>query len=118
MRREVINALAALSDRQYQKRVWIDHILPQDNYYDDLTLNIHILYDDCAVLPEPETRIGTVLVDGDEIGRLIDLERVLGPMIAGLGEAPDVEYMADPRWSAVLAHAGSALSAMVLAGEL
>jgi hypothetical protein len=34
---QVMLAVAALSDREYQDRVWIRHELPHENYYDSLT---------------------------------------------------------------------------------
>jgi hypothetical protein len=111
-----MQAVAALADPEYQRRVWIDRILPEENYYDELTLNVHILYDDSTALPEPRTAIGDILVDGDEIPRLATLGRILGPMIEELGDAPDIEYLDDNRWPSLVRAAESALAAMVLAG--
>jgi hypothetical protein len=74
MRREVINALIALADPEYQQRVWIDGNYPRDNFYDDLSLNINILYD--TVLPDPTPRIGAVLLDENEVDQLTRLEKV------------------------------------------
>lgn len=118
MRREVIDTMAALSDLQYQKRVWIDHVLPTENYYDDLTLRVHILYDDTMVLPDPSSAIGDVLVSGDEADRLATLGQVLGPIIDELGESDDIRYISHPQWPKATRYAGLALSAMVLAGGL
>ena len=46
------------------------------NYFDDLTLNIHILYDDCMVLPQPESAVPEVL-HHKEVTVFEDLERAL-----------------------------------------
>lgn len=118
MRREVIDSMAALSDLEYQKRVWIDHVLPTENYYDDLTLRVHVLYDDTMVLPDPSSAIGDVLVSGDEVDRIAKLGQVLGPIIDELGESGDIRYIGHPEWPKVARYAGLALSAMVLAGGL
>ena len=116
MRREVMRALAAFSDPEYQERVWVQRNYPDPNFYDDLTQNVHVLYDDCQVLPDPVSRLRWVLLDGDELKRLRALDGVLGPMIDELGEAPDATYLQDSRWPSVMSTASRALSAMVLAG--
>ncbi|MEU6831521.1 hypothetical protein ABZ894_22975 [Nocardia beijingensis] len=118
LRRYVINAVAALSDLQYQQRVWIERNNPRENYYDDLDTNIHTLYDDYRILPEPESALDDILVDGDEVERLRTLGRVLGPIIDELGDAPDTQYLSHPNWPAVIRAAGTSLSALVLAGGL
>lgn len=112
MRKSVIEALESFADPDYQRRVWINHEFPQENFYDDLDVNVSILYDDCVVVPDPRSRIGTVLVDGPEVGRLIELDQVLGPMIRRLGNAPDAIYLGDSEWPLVVAAARAALAAM------
>lgn len=110
MRQEVAGALAALADPDYQQRVWVNRIYPRENFYDDLTLNVNILYD--MVLPDPKSRIGTVLVNEDEADQLTRLEEVLGPLVAELRDEPDDRYLSDPRWKEVVVAARSALSCM------
>ncbi|WP_194813403.1 hypothetical protein [Nocardia sp. XZ_19_385] len=112
MRKSVIEALESFADLDYQKRVWIDREFPQENFYDDLDVNVSILYDDCVVVPDPRGRIGTVLIDGPEVDRLIELDQVLGPMISRLGNAPDATYLGDSEWPLVVAAAQAALAAM------
>lgn len=118
MRREVMTALACLADTDYQVDAWLEKNFPSASYYDDLTMNIHTLYDDSQVLPSPESRIGTVLVAGAEVARLGELDVVLGALIADHGEAPDVAYIEDPRWPVVVTRAAGCLAAMVRAGGL
>ena len=84
--------------------------------YEDLTLNIHILYDDTQVLPDPTTRIGTVLFDGDEVVALASLEAPFGRVLDRLGEAPDAEYLVSKEWPEIVQLAGVALAAMVRRG--
>ncbi|MEU6565273.1 SCO4402 family protein [Nocardia nova] len=115
-RRSVLNSVAALADREYQQQVWVGRTYPHSGYFDDLDMNIHILYDDYSVLPNPAGATGDILVEGAEINRLKVLGAVLDAVIADLGDARDSEYLAHPRWSEVVSAAGAALSAMVLSG--
>jgi hypothetical protein len=110
MRREVTNALAVLADPEYQQRVWIDRNYPEEGFYDDLTLNINILYD--MVLPDPKRRQGAVLLNENEVEQLTRLENVLGPLTAELRDALDSRYLSDPRWEQVVRVAGSVLVSM------
>src|SRR5215217_473947 len=114
MRREVLRALAALSDGDYQMLAWVSGQHRGIGAHDDLTQNVHILYDDCQVLPMPESRLGPILLPGDEVDRLRALDRILGRLIDDLGDAPDTAYLADPRWAEVISAAGRALASMVL----
>ncbi|WP_219106468.1 hypothetical protein [Austwickia sp. TVS 96-490-7B] len=74
-------------------------------------MNIHILYDDCAVLPDPGPCVGTI-IHAEEAPALSELALALGPMLDELGDAADVVFTSDPRWSAVVRAAGAALTAM------
>lgn len=112
MRVQVLSAVGALADRQYQQRVWIDRIYPHDNYYDDLDLNINILYDDTTVLPDPETALGTILLDSVEVDALRSLAEQLDPIIDELGDLPDSRYLSHPKWHGVVSAARSALEVM------
>ncbi|MEV6389789.1 SCO4402 family protein [Nocardia xishanensis] len=112
MREAVVRALKSLADPQYQQRIWLERRFPHAGFYDDLDTNISTLYDDCVVIPEPRTRIGTVLVDGPEIERLIELDRELDPIIRRLGDASDAVYLANPAWPGVVGAARAALAAM------
>lgn len=110
MRQQVATALAALADPDYQQRVWIERTYPQHDFYDDLTLNVNILYD--MVLPNARSRIGAVLLTENEVDKLTILEKVLGPLVKELRDAPDNQYLADPRWQDVVLAARAALSSM------
>lgn len=109
MRLEVVAALESLSDPLRQERWgWVEEGV---DYFDDLTLNVHILYDDCMVLPEPESAVPDIL-HLEEISAFIDLENALGLMIRELGERPDEAYTGDARWPGVMAAASRALAVM------
>lgn len=111
MRQQVIAALESLADPEHQRTQW-GVVEPGVSYYDDLTLNVHILYDDCVVLPDPTSRVGTMLFE-DEVPALRDLDGVFGPLLDELGDAPDEVYLADPRWPAVVRAARRALDVML-----
>lgn len=110
MRAEVIGALRALSDPEYQHAAWgkYESGVP---YYDDLDMNVHILYDDTQVLPDPEVAVPSLLYES-EVSALQAVDAVLGQMIQELGDRPDAEYLTDPRWPAVVRAAGQALTVM------
>lgn len=107
MRLQVIAAVRSLSDRQHQQARW-GQVEEGVNYHDDLTINVHTLYDDCMVLPEPQLAAPDVLHD-EEVSAFLELERALGTMIQDLGDEPDDVYTSDPRWPAVVDAAGRAL---------
>jgi hypothetical protein len=110
MRAEVVEALRALSDRDYQSATW-GRYEPGVDYYDDLDMNVHILYDDTQVLPDPESAVSS-LIHPSEVPALQALEAALGPMIQDLGDVPDEVYTSDPRWAAVVEAASDALVVM------
>ena len=110
MRAEVVSALRSLSDLEHQKVRWG---LVEDgvNYFDDLSLVVHILYDDAAVLPDPSASVGSILYEG-EVGAILDVEKALSPLLDELGDVVDSIYVSDSRWPAVLTAAANALEMM------
>lgn len=110
MRSEVIGAVHALADRDYQRRVWVEQEYPNAGYFDDLTLNVNILYDDTKVLEDPSSTIGTCLRTTDEAEAMRLLAEALDAVFEEKGmDLSDAEYIADPRWDAVVEAAGAAL---------
>ncbi len=109
MRLEVRDALAAMSDRQHQEKVW-GRLDLERTYYDDLTLNVNILYD-CLVFPDPSNAVGAVIT-AEEVGTLTKLWDAFRPVIEDLSDRPDADYLRDPRWSEVIRTARDALAAM------
>jgi len=110
MRLEVVAALRSLSDPQRQKK-W-GKVEDGVNYYDDLTLNVNILYDDCQVLPDPSLSIGSILYPS-EVKVLRAVHEALNPLLNNLGDKPDSDYLADPQWPAVMVAAKEALQTMI-----
>jgi hypothetical protein len=115
MRRDVMFALAALADREYQESVWLGR-RPRPGYADDLGAAVNVLYDDCQVLPNPTDRLGSVLVDGDELERLRHVDTALDVLLADHRGDDDQAFLDDPRWGNVVDAAGRALAAMVISG--
>ena len=115
MRAEVIDALRALSDVDYQRRVWIDHERPEVNGYDNLDFQVHILFDDIDVCVDPDRWVGLVL-NTTEVEPLRRLGELFGGLINDLGNVPDEVYLAEPRWATVVELARAASQAMTEGG--
>ncbi|GAB3851837.1 hypothetical protein GCM10028801_01980 [Nocardioides maradonensis] len=110
MRLQVVEAVRALSDLHHQRTRW-GRYEEGVNYYDDLALNVHILYDDCMVLPAPQGAVPGVL-HAQEVQIFRELDRALGPMLDELRGEPDDVYVSDPRWPLVVETAARALVIM------
>ncbi len=108
MRDEVLFALELLGDADRQRRFWLSPEAGRS--YPDLDWVIRGLFD-TVVLPDPVLQVGVCVYD-DEVGLLVDLNRVLEPLIEQLDDVPDAEYVAHPTWSEVVRLAG--LAAAVL----
>ncbi|TWF93477.1 SCO4402 family protein [Saccharopolyspora dendranthemae] len=112
MRAEVIDAVTSLADPDYQQKVWIRREYPQPGFYDDLTTNINILFDDICVLPDPQTRVGIVL-HPNEVDVMKALSDVLEPLVDELGDASDAQYLNHPQWARVVAAARHARQTLI-----
>lgn len=110
MRLQIIDAVRALSDPHHQRTRW-GRYEEGVNYYDDLALNVHVLYDDTMVLPDPAGSAPAVLY-AQEVPIFTELERALGPMLDTLHGLPDHVYLSDPRWDLVVDVARRALATM------
>jgi immunity protein 7 of polymorphic toxin system len=111
MRAQIIEALQALADPAYQQRVWVEGRYPREGYYDDLTYNINVLYDDTAVIADPLAQVGVTLRDSREADAIGALGRSLDPVLAATQTATDAETLAHPAWPQVIAAAQVALDA-------
>lgn len=109
MRTQVQSAVESLSDRSLQSR-W-GTLEPGANFYDDLTLNVNLLYDDSMVLPDPSSAVPELLYP-DEVAALETLGATLGQLIERLGERSDRDYLCDPCWPQVVSAAARALAIM------
>jgi hypothetical protein len=110
MRSDIIAAVRALADSEYQNRVWIERRYPHEGYFDDFTNNVHILYDDTKVLENPEGSVGLFLRSQEEAVALVDLANAMNAMFLALGtDRSDIEYMESTLWDNVVKSAIAAL---------
>ncbi|MET7339551.1 hypothetical protein [Nonomuraea sp. NPDC005650] len=115
MRNEVVGAVRALADPDYQKAVWIRREFPHPEYYDDFSLNIHILYDDSGVCEDPFGSIGSYLRSEREAEVVSQLADALNALLAVEGEdRSDSEYLGSPHWQAVVHAASTAYDVLTL----
>ncbi|MGW1269921.1 SCO4402 family protein [Streptomyces sp. NPDC002491] len=113
MRKSVISAVHALSDEDYQRRVWIRKEYPEEGYYDDFEINLHILFDDTLVLDDPESSIGMTLRSRDEAVAMKELAAAIDGLLAREGgDREDIDYINSPLWPAVVSSASMALALM------
>lgn len=110
MRDELLAELRTLGDRAYQERTWPPHS-PDYSHYDNFAENVNLLYDDLKVLPDPSSGVG-VLLFPEDVAPLEELERVLGPLLDDLADAPVETYLSDRRWDQVVAAAAAALEVL------
>ena len=112
MRNEIVDAVRALSDKDYQWSAWIRRELPPGRY-DEFTHRVHILYDDTDVLANPYDTVGDYLRSTLEAAAMQTLGAVLDQLFHSLGtERTDEEYLRAPGWPLVVTAAQAALAAL------
>ena len=111
LRAEVVSALESLSDREYQQRVWVEHILPAPGQGDNFTMVFNSLFEDVPVVEDPMSFIGTVLRNQAEAHAMTPLKRAVDRLHEAMGyNRTDAEYLASPLWDDVVATASHALA--------
>lgn len=109
LRDEVVEAVRALSDLEYQQRVWVRREVSSE-YYDEFAHRIHMLYDDTKVLEDPQSAVGDVLASEEEACVMQELADVLDSLFGRVGtDLSDDEYLELPEWRTVVATARRAL---------
>jgi len=108
MRRELVETMTSLSDRDYQQRVWIDKNYPRPNFFDDLTMTVNIFHDLIVNDDDFDQYIGAFLVSSDEATAVERVYRTLDALIDDLADSPDSRYLSDPRWTDVVSAAAQA----------
>lgn len=110
MRNEIVRAVKALADPEYQWSAWIRRELPPGEY-DEFTHRIHILYDDTQVLEDPDAAIGVYLRSQSEANAMRKLAQAIDSLFNELGtELSDEEYLRAPGWSSIVEAANAAFS--------
>jgi hypothetical protein len=110
MRQELIGNLQALSDPDYQQRIWVEARSQGTIEHDEFDYTIHFLYDDTELASNPRNAIGTILVDEVEVRKVADLIKALDFVFDKYGmRLADAQYITLPEWSGVVAAARAAL---------
>lgn len=113
MRAEAIEALRAIADPDYQRRMWVEEVGQHPRIIENLDTNIHILYDDTRVAEVPYERIGTILRTESEARALEEFDHVMSPFLDSLDSAADdATIIAMPQWQAIVAAAQKALQVL------
>lgn len=103
MRAELIQHLNALSDIDYQRRIWVLGSSEGDVVHDEFDYAVHYLYDDTQLATDPTSTIGSILLNEEEaaeISKLVDaIERIFQRHGTKLSDA---EYIGLPEWATVL----------------
>lgn len=105
VRENIISAIRGLSNRDYQRRVWVMREMPPNVVHDDFALAIEILYDLAGLRDDtPETWVGVILCDKKEAeladAVMTQLDGVLGKYGS---DKTDEEYINCPEWPRVIA---------------
>ncbi|MDH6221681.1 SCO4402 family protein [Streptomyces pseudovenezuelae] len=109
MRENILSAVRALSDSEYQDRVWVRREYPQEGYFDDFSLNLNILFDDTLVLEEPTLALGKTLRSQEEVAAMTELaERIELVLKTEGSDRSDAEYMESRHWPGVVESASRA----------
>jgi hypothetical protein len=112
MRAEVIGAVRALSDPEYQRRVWVRREFPTTQFYDDFMQRVNIL-DDLRILEDPAAAVGDVLRSAEEAETFAPLSDALRDLFETHGtDLRDEDYLNVPEWTAVVVAARNALNAL------
>lgn len=113
IRASLIEVLRTLSDRGHQRRVWVDHVLPHPNYYDEFDVSVHLLFDDTSLAEKPQEWIGFVLKNEHEVELVGKVGQAIERLFAALGtRKTDKEYIESPLWDDVVEAAKRAHAAI------
>jgi hypothetical protein len=113
MRRELLLNLRALSDPDYQQRIWIEHGTEGTIQYDEFDAAVHFLYDDTSpsLAENPQAQVGYILKSEAEAEKIAALVKTIDAIFDKYGlDLTDAEYIAVPEWQSVVAAARDARS--------
>ncbi|MFD0856457.1 hypothetical protein ACFQ07_29735 [Actinomadura adrarensis] len=113
MRAQILETLRALADPEHQRQVWVEHRPPRPGYYDDLDLNISVLFDDTIIAEDPCAHIGKTLHNENEAQAVQALVDVLDPFIESLPRGTDdATAISMPAWRDVVEAARRAVTVL------
>ncbi|GKX58676.1 SCO4402 family protein [Leminorella grimontii] len=102
MRKELIDYLHGLSDREYQQRAWVEGRRPGGGH-DELDYAVHFLFDDTDLASEPASLIGWILTGKDEADAVANVVGALDIVFDKYGTGlEDREYLVKDEWDDVL----------------
>lgn len=103
MRTELIEHLKALSNTDYQQRVWVLGESDGATVHDEFDYAVHYLYDDTRLAKDPASTIGSILRSAEEADKVSKLVEVIEVIFRQYGKKlSDAEYIQFPEWAAVL----------------
>lgn len=107
LRRELLMSVQALSDREYQRKAWINHDFPPGIEWDSLSVAVEFLFNDSGMSDDPAGAIGLFLVEDEKDG-IIEVMRKMDLVFEKYGDhCTDLEYISAPEWDDVIASAKS-----------
>ncbi len=110
MRKELVGHLQALSDPDYQRRVWVGKNKEGTIQHDEFDYAVHFLYDDTPLSDDPRSTIGWILsteLEADLIEKLVGaIESIFQKYGTGL---TDEQYIGLAEWGGVVDAAREAL---------
>jgi hypothetical protein len=114
MREHLELALAALSDVDFQRRVWVDgHIDPRDKWHHNFDEGIHTICDDLRFDIDPLGSIGNWTRDAGEAAAVATVAQAIDDLLERYGlELSDADYMRAPEWPRTTQLAGAALQTL------
>lgn len=116
MRRELVETIQTLADREYQHKAWVKKEFPAPVKYDCFDYAVHFLYDDATLANNVEKAIGQLLENENEADAIRQVIAALERVFARLGtEATDEEYISCSEWDQVIEAAAAA--SLVLQGK-
>lgn len=111
MRKELVSHLQALSDPDYQRRVWVEKGKEGGIEHDEFDYAVHFLYDDTQLAEDPRSTIGWILNDDSEAKLIESLVRTIEVIFEAHGTGlSDAQYIDLPEWGGVVNAARKALS--------
>ena len=114
MRKELVEYIEVLSDRQYQEKFWVRQERTVDIQHDEFDYAIHFLFDDTDLARDPNSTVGFILKDASEVevisGLILKIDDIFNKYGTGL---TDEQYMATPEWVDVICAAKRALDLFV-----
>lgn len=109
MRKMLIDYLGNLSDREYQRRVWVNHESSKPGYCDSFGELVHFFYDDTVLAKDPYKGITYYLEDEKEAEAVRKVIATLDMIFAKYGtHKTDEQYITYPEWLDVIEAAQNA----------